>query len=447
MVEAKQSISRNPDIPSHIQEVFTQELQKISQEFDDEQRRVQEEFNRLNGERDNLLRQLQASKADNNRLLQERKTLELRHQKSSERMQAIESRWKSIQEDLIEKIEIQKGQISGKRALWMEANPGSSARRDAMTNAIGDPFNSPTANQTPSYSGSVMGSMISPAVTSPPQSSFGTSRLDPPPRFPRGSNPDAFTTGGYSAGGYGKSMMGTGYNVGRPSQNRPSRPTVRRMGNLPTGTPLTSAFMPSNDLIPLNSFSRFSTEPRSDQGGMPCSVPIIHKDNGKQKVHSMQTGHETQKAREAHKAQEMQNAHERLAAEYKAAISKLYDLVEAWVLNYADKPCSENDRAIARGNSVLWDYMMNCTYPGLRQDAHTHVVALLSDSNTRSWFIMRLATEYCILKMMSIKTFKSYNMRVGYIITEMLDKLKERGMIHKSSLYLCPRLTFFRTEQ
>jgi hypothetical protein len=397
-MEVQQTISRKSNIPNYIQEFFTQELQKISQEFNEQQRRVQQEFDRLKNERDNLRRQLQASKADNNRLLQERRTLELRHQKSSERMEEVESRWKRVQEDLLEQIAVQKEQLAGKRALWMKANPGSSARRDAMTTAIRDPFNSPTANQTPSYAGSVMGSMISPSVTSPPQSSFGTSRLGPPPRFPSGFNADAYMTGGYNTGEYGKATMSSGYNVGSSSQNRPNPPPEPRKGTMPTGRPVASAFMPETP----STYNRLRpTEPRSDQGTISTAL-VLHK------------------------------GHEQLAAEYKAAISKLYDLVEDWVLKYANEPCQKNDRAIASSNDILWDYMMNCTYPGHRQDAHTHVVTLLGDSTTRYWFIMRMATEYCVMKIMSIEAFKPYSKSVDKIIAEMLLKLKERGIIRNA---------------
>ena len=174
-------ISRRTDIPQHVQEMLMNEVRKVAQEFNESQRRVQLEFDNIKNERDDLRRQLQASRADNNLLLQERKNLEVRHQRSMERMDQVEARWKRVQEGLLEQITVQKEQLAGKRALWMDANPGSSARRTAMTTTISDPFNSPTANQKPSYSGSVMASMISPSVTSPPKDFFGTSQLGPPP--------------------------------------------------------------------------------------------------------------------------------------------------------------------------------------------------------------------------------------------------------------------------
>ena len=46
--------------------------------------------------------------------------------------------------------------------------------------------------------------------------------------------------------------------------------------------------------------------------------------------------------------------------------------------------------------------MMNCTYPGHRQDFHTHVMTLFNDLKTRYWFIMRMAVTYYVKDVMSI---------------------------------------------
>lgn len=414
-------VSRKTDIPSDIQEFFNREIQKIAQEFNESQRHMQKEFDNLKKDRDDLRRQLQHSKGDNSQLLQERKALELKHQQSSERLREAEGRWKRIQDDLLEQISKQEEQLAGKRALWLQANPGSSARRDAMK-AIRDPFNSPTANPMLGYSGSVMGSMISPSVTSPLQSSLGTSILGPPPQF---NNMGLYTAGGYKAADYGKGGMISGSTPGSSNRNRPPRsnpPTLqRRTGTLPTAAPSPSPYVPD----PYSAFfgrinnQLFHTEPPSEKD-FPLSTStalVLHK------------------------------GHDQLAEEYKEAISKLYDLVEEWVLKYANEPCMKNDRAIASGNNILWDYMMNCTYPGHRQDAHTHVVALLGDINTRYWFVMRMATQYCVKDIMSIEAFKPYSKTVDRIITEMLLKLQERGMYYEFSSAIGPLLTFTRIEQ
>jgi hypothetical protein len=56
-------------------------------------------------------------------------------------------------------------QLKGKRALWMDSHPGSSARRDAMS-TIRNPFTSPTASHKSRFDSNPMGIM-----TSPPQNS------------------------------------------------------------------------------------------------------------------------------------------------------------------------------------------------------------------------------------------------------------------------------------
>jgi hypothetical protein len=410
LAEVSSMISRRTDIPQHVQEMLMNEVRKVAQEFNESQRRVQLEFDNIKNERDDLRCQLQISKADNSRLLQERKNLEVRHQRSMERMGQIEARWKRVQEGLLEQITVQKEQLAGKRALWMDANPGSSARRTAMTTTITDPFNSPTANQKPSYLGSVMGSMISPSATSPPQDFFGTNQLGSPPQFNNILGP--YNAGLYTAAGYNANITAPGafdtdYNVGSSSQNTSLRTNplaiARRKGTLPTGVAVPSAHM-AEPFCNLGNPRRFTTEPGSDHGA-PSTALVLHK------------------------------GHEQLATEYKGAISKLYDLVEDWVLKYANELNQKNDRAIASSNDILWDYMMNCTYPGHRQDAHTHVVALLSEDTTRYWFVMRMATQYCVKDIMAIEAFKPYSNSVDMIITEMLLKLQERGLFSQILKY------------
>ena len=325
--------------------------------------------------------------------LEERKDLELKHKKSSERFEEVESRWKLAQENLIDQIAFQKEQLEGKRALWMEANPGSSARRDAMT-ALRDPFQSPSANHTPSYGRGTLSSTTSPSVMGQTQNTFYPTSMGPPKM--QFNNAGGYNAGTFNnAGGYN-----SGHKVGSSScggpRNRPNAPIGPRKGTLPTGVPLPASQMPAPlGFSIFGSTQHFVTEPRTPP---PSNAVVLHQSD------------------------------EELALEYKAAISKLYDLVEDWVRKYSSVPNQTNDRAIASGNDILWDYMMNCTYPGHRQDSHTHVVALLNDPNTRFWFVMRMATQYCVKDIMAIKAFRPYSNSVEKIMDMVLLKLQERGM-------------------
>jgi hypothetical protein len=413
LTEVQQMILRRPNIPKDIQETLIKELRKISQEFNDQQRGLQQHFDKLKKDRDDLRRQLQVSNVDNGRLLAERKELELKHKKSSERFAEAESRWQRIQEELIEKVQFQKDQLDAKRALWLEANPGSSARRDAMKAAIRNPYESPTANHTPAYAGGQMSSMASSSVMSPLQNAFRPSNSGGPPKMQFSNAPGYIPVipGGYNAG-FNPGDIPFSSRGGPRDRNAATR---QRKGTLPTGMASSTAYQrgPLQYSMHSTTHHTYHTEPGTPP---PSSALVIHKSEAE------------------------------LAGDYKAAIGKLYELVENWTKDYSSIPNQKNDRAIASGNDILWDYMMNCTYPGHRQDSYTHVVALLSDPSTRHWFVMRMATQYCVKDIMHIKAFKPYSERVEQIIDTVLEKLQERGMIVDPHLNKF-KLTICRIEQ
>jgi hypothetical protein len=403
LAEVQSMIGRCKDIPRDFQEKLSEDLRQISQQYNDTHRTIMKDLDRFKNERDELRRQLRLATEQSNKLVTENNDLVLKHKKSAEKIEEVESRWKRIQEDLIDQIARQKEQIDGKRALWLEANPGSSARRDAMT-SLRDPFQSPSASQTPGYTGGAMSAMTSPSVLTPSGNAFVPTSMGPP-KMQFGSGGHAkLPSSGYTAA----EMFGSANTVGsfrrretRPRQNTGPPPSIQpRRGGMPTGAPIPNAykrmpFPPTHTIY--GSHQTFHTEP-----GTPpppkSSALVVHKTD------------------------------DELASEYKAAISKLYELVENWVRKYSRVPNQANDRAIASANDVLWDYMMNCTYPGHRQDSYTHVVALLSNPDTRFWFVMRMATQYCVKDIMSIKAFKSYSRGVEKIIDTVLLKLQERGM-------------------
>lgn len=389
-------IARCKDVPHDLQEKLTEDLRKISQQFHDQHRTMMKELDRYKNERDELRRQLQFATENNNRLGAENKELRLKHKKSAEKFEEVESRYKQIQEDLMDQIRIQHDQLTNKRALWMEANPGSSAKREAMKEVLRDPFQSPSASQTPSYTGGAMSSMTSPSILNPTGSGLPSASMGPPKM-------QYNTSGGTRVASFGSATT-PGLSTRGDSRNRQNTgppPAVQpRRGALPTGVPVQNAYMklpfpPVTDIY--GSRQTFHTEPGTPPPSRSNAL-VVHKTD------------------------------EELAFEYQAAISKLYDLVEIWVRKYSSFPNQNNDRAIASSNNVLWDYMMNCTYPGHRQDSHTHVVALLNHSDTRFWFVMRMATQYCVKDVMNIKAFKPYSKRVEKTIDTVLSKLQERGI-------------------
>jgi hypothetical protein len=317
-------------------------------------------------------------------------------------MQDTALRWESKHAELLKQIEFQKEQLDGKRALWMDANPGSSARRDAMKSVLRDPFHSPTAAQANNSQASGLGSMTSPSFVNANVGSFANQpggQLGPP-QFKR------LESAAYDMN-YQNSLAiraSTERNFGgKPKAPRPTQtgtpPSLGNIMHLPPGVGSSSGYAPpyaSNH----QSHPGISAGPPNNQ--YSTSTAIVRRDPEDER-------------------------RERLAVEYKVAIQDIYDLIQAWVRRYANIPNPENDRKTASSNDMLWDYMMNCAYPGNRQDSHSHIVALLSDRATKHWFIMRLAAQYCVKDIMGIEAFKPYSKQVAMVIDEMLEKLKTKG--------------------
>ncbi|KAG9239095.1 hypothetical protein BJ875DRAFT_366606, partial [Amylocarpus encephaloides] len=257
-----------------------------------------------------------------------------------------------LNDTLTRQIAIQEEQLAGKRALWLESNPGSSARRDAM-NAIRDPFHSPTTNHSGHYA--VHGGMPSPTLSSfgpPPQMALATG-----PRGPR-------RRGGMVA------------NRGHPNGEVPSRSLSHP----------NSAGAEASDSTDLLGSLQSMSMPMASASTSTALVP--YRDS------------------------------EDYAAEFTNDFAKLYALVEGWVRLYTKVPNLPNDQNIARSNNVLWEYMMNCAYPGQRQDSHNHVMVLLNDRRARYWFIMRMCVTYCVNEIITPKAFKSYSAHVKDQLTE-----------------------------
>jgi hypothetical protein len=390
LVEIQEKIKRTV-LPQAIQEPLINDVRKMGQDFNEKQRLLQQNHDRERENRDQLqsdldeaYRQLRDAIADRDRAFMERDALRskiddlrLKHKKSVERVEKIGQHWKQVSDDYMKQISAQEEQLKGKRALWLESNPGSSARRSAM-NAIRDPFNSPSASHTSAFGGGntskvdSMGNVCS--TTSPSlQGSFGPSPFQAP-------------TGPAHRG----------------PRRRPNLPVNRAQPGVesapvPWGGASTKIYDTRPGDTPINPLYKPSAAPTP---AVPTSTALVLHTNNEDR-----------------------------APEYQAAFSKIYALVEGWVKTYSNVPNLENDQAITRSNETLWAYMMNCTYPDHRQDSHTHVMALLQDAKTRYWFVMRMAITYCVKDIMSIEVFKKYSTAVEVTINDCKKKLEERGML------------------
>ena len=113
--------------------------------------------------------------------------------------------------------------------------------------------------------------------------------------------------------------------------------------------------------------------------------------------------------------------------DYADQFSTIYGLIEGWAKTYANQPNLGNDQKISRENNVLWEFMMNCTYPGRAQDAHSHVMLLLNEDETRRWFVMRMCVAYIVNEILDIEAFKGYSKDTDKALLSIQQAEKTRG--------------------
>jgi hypothetical protein len=405
LTDLQQTVARNPNMPTATRDMLSQQLLRIGRNFTESQQRLQQDLDRVRNERntiqgqlDEARRQLNSVIEDRARISGERDALQLRvselglkSKKSIERIEDVERRWKKMNEELLERIRFQEEQLRGKRALWMDANPTSSARRNAMS-ALHDPFgNSPVSSQTSVLDRGITTTMNSPSVANTSQSTFSPQDQNTFDRA-KGTLPQSQSTYGPAPLlGLPSSQSGPHDQPGASDiAGPPSGMTLRRrIPSMPYGK--ASPGIPIRSEINYDSNYRIHTEPRSECGAL--------------------------------------TPEDEVAEEFREAISKIYGLIESWVKSHTNLPHEETDKDIASSNEVLWDYMMNCTFPGRRQEAHNRVISLLRNPKTRFWFVMRMVVTYCVKDMMSVEAFKAFGPSVTETIEDVKKKLEERGNI------------------
>ncbi|KAG4430724.1 hypothetical protein IFR05_013799 [Cadophora sp. M221] len=124
---------------------------------------------------------------------------------------------------------------------------------------------------------------------------------------------------------------------------------------------------------------------------------------------------------------------------YQDHFAELYQLIEGWAMAYCTKPKISNDQAIARTNQSLWAFMMDCTYPGQRQDAHSHLMLLLNDAKSRPWFVVRMGVAYVVAEMLSLKSYKNFSPQIAAELLAVKNQLKERGLANDARQALTDR--------
>ena len=391
-------VNRSEGMPEPLRSALTEILRKFGQDFNVSQRQLQAEWdnranrhNRLSRELEDARQEFNSVVADRARISGERDALQLKvselrlqHKSSSSKLSELEQEWKAKNENLVEKIRVQNEQLKGKRALWLASNPTSSARRDAMT-SLRDPFNSPTrtGQETDIERASIRlgkeaSSIMSLSHFSGPSTYATSSQLQPL----RGPNSRGLPVG--------KAIRSSDY----PGEYR-----NRHMTTEPGDTPINPLYA--------SQASQPYQAPRA-----PSTALVLHEDSTDP------------------------------CPPFQRALKDLLTSCENWVKKFTNKPNAANDRLIAQSNQMLWDYMMNCTYPGERQNAHTHVTALLNDSSTRYWFVMRMIVGYLVNDILSIHAFHNYSKHTNKVLAFVKESLVERGKFcpfNRHILYLSNR--------
>ena len=391
-------------------------LQRLDQDYDETIQRARTEIQRAIAERDGIRSQLDETRKqlnsiiqDRSRIASERDDLQLRisdlglkSKKSMERVQTAEGQWIKEKQSLLEQIKKQDEQLKGKRALWLDAHPESSARRDAMS-GLPDPFGSPSPTQ-PRFEGKNIGSTSSPSTrfsprntTSPSANSIPQNATRPSPSPQNYGPAPPFDLSNVHTWSSKTSSSGSNKTPGRRSENSPMYPAN-----------------PASDHFDLHIRPQHDFKTLSEIGDDSCHTMIFRK------------------------------SLDDLLPEYKTMFGKVYTLIENWARTFADVPNKQNDRKISDTNEILWNYMVNLPYPGQRRDAEAHVVELLNSRQTRFWFVMRMAVTYCTKDIMSIDSFKPFSKEVDDTIEDVRDKLGERGNTAPVSSQIYILLTWCR---
>lgn len=251
-----------------------------------------------------------------------------------------------------------------KRALWMDTNTEPSARREQLL-AIRNPT----------------------SADYPPFDSLSTTNISRPEisRLPDFNSPSSSNSFNNRYGAPPQMMLPTGPASQTPSRRRP----------FPHDLPTQRALPYSTRSI------------ASSQGVMPPPRAEAGDDSSYYNVSS--------------------RSPEASVEEYKDDINRLFQMIEGWTRSYTRVPNYDGDKAIAATEQHTWQYMTQCVNPYRQQEAYTHIMALLADSETRCMFVKRMLVEYCTKNILHIKAWEHYSSQVKQAIQAVKDGLAQRG--------------------
>ncbi|KAJ5050631.1 uncharacterized protein L3040_002507 [Drepanopeziza brunnea f. sp. 'multigermtubi'] len=420
-------IDRSDGINTEMQATLVRDVRDLGLEYGQQQVQLQAHFNKVVFERDMNLNQLNIMSAnltrayaDRDQFGEEREKMRrsseqssLEYQKSIDRLNELVNHWANKNAAALKKIQQQDEQLEGKRALWLLVNPGASPERDAIASALENTVTSPVVAQR-SFHGHQL-RRASGTIKA-------TDKLTPPSTTPKitGLMGDGFGSAELPSMSYrlpeSSASIGQTYRTDgliaprRRLTAMPSGPAPKDRCLFLPGPSLTSKRITTHTGADSITWSRSMATPAPASPTSPSAEPSTRP---VQNLSSSLVLHVNPKDPSTF---------------YQEQFSELYAMVENWVGSHCHSPNLENDQEIARSNQVLWAFMMNCTYPGQRQDAHTHTMTLLNDTASRPWFVMRMAVSYIVEEILSLAPYKLFSQDVDTALEKVKTRIAERGL-------------------
>lgn len=288
--------------------------------------------------------------------------------------------WSKERDDLKRQIEEQGLIIDNKRALWMSNNPGDSAQRRNIVDAISQDH----ALETPSSS----------------RNSRRTT-TQPPSRTPTSMSSYAENSSFIKDFGAPPRIGNMPLDTASPAKNR-----HRNMGSgLPTHT------APSSHQK--HSQSPYLQRPTTGaEVGSPSRSPSRIKLNLHHQPDPLAHGADI----------------EAVLTLYRKPLAKLFGMAEGWARAYADIPSPLHDDLIAGRFQKQWRFMLSCLSYSNEDNATSHANTLLRDPQSRYFFAMRMVIQYCEREIIGVKTFKNYDANVKSLLDDIDRRSEERGM-------------------
>lgn len=401
------------------------EVQAISQEYNSQQRLLQANFDRVSHERDmhlnqlnNVATNLSRAYADRDRFGKERDDLQrssaesiLKYKSSIERLNKLVQHWVNKNVSALKDVENKDTQLGGSAALWHVSNSASQVESQTGTSNLPVSRGNSYKNDTSSIkmTGNSMTSPLIPNITGLIGNGFGASTAE------------------LAALGYIHPETGISTNPANPanSANQTLRHSALRRYPQNLLTERAQQAIPESLTLAVVS-KHHHTGPGSRAGSppggtLPYGPPSTSIAAMAAMASSMVKSQSRTQALVLHANQDDPSVF------YQQEFSELYAMAEGWVGTHSHVPNRENDHNIAKSNQSLWAFMMNCTYPGQRQDSHTHTMTLLSDESSRKLFIMRMIISYIAEEVLSLSPYKMFSKEVDAELENVKAKIAERG--------------------